>query len=376
MLSLQINPTLNFNSLIPGPYDYLPNFQRFLEFDQSNNIRPNMLQLKSVCRNRELQIFEASNYPFEDDIIENLNYITSLISINKHIIFSSSLKYYRNYSRRNILYFPYHFFEGIFSWNRLLALQSINNNDRTYFLSSGDNDPRIYKIYNYINLIQKNYNNQILLNCYRIKDEETYRNQYKLLSDEWMDSNLTALWENYKENLPIDSKEIDVGDPTYQNSYINLVTEKYIDTDLMYLTKETFKPIASGQMFLIMGPVGIISYLKSMGFDTFDDIIDHDRYQFNTNWKKRINIIYEILDELSELDWNNIYKETRLRRLANARHFWSGLAVKTDMEHVAKRMSEIHGVEYKYDYNYILNLHNPRDSIYAELPMIDHLFRN
>ena len=129
-------------------------------------------------------------------------------------------------------------------------------------------------------------------------------------------------------------------------------------------------------MFLVFGPTGVLSYLEDIGFDTYNDIIDHDRYQHITDWKARVEAIHRLLDDLHLLDWNNIYKITRNRRLANARHFWSGLAVKRPMEYIAKRMTQIRGLEYKYDYNYILQQHNLRDSIYAGLPMINHLFRN
>ena len=73
----------------------------------------------------------------------------------------------------------------------------------------------------------------------------------------------------------------------FDNSYLNLVLETHLDADQSggtFLTEKTFKPIKNSQLFVIIGPAGSIKQLKSMGYKTFDHIINHkyDAIQDNT----------------------------------------------------------------------------------------------
>lgn len=65
----------------------------------------------------------------------------------------------------------------------------------------------------------------------------------------------------------------------FNDCLINLVTETYYFNDFnflsnKFLTEKTFKSILSKQIFIIIGPKGILKELKNMGFGTFGDYID------------------------------------------------------------------------------------------------------
>lgn len=61
----------------------------------------------------------------------------------------------------------------------------------------------------------------------------------------------------------------------FLQSSLNIVTETYaVNRDVTFLTEKTFKPILYMQPFVVIGTVGILEYLKSLGFETFGCWID------------------------------------------------------------------------------------------------------
>lgn len=358
--------------LIPGYYHYWLDTTKFINTDHTS---VNRNFFANTVNNRvDFTIFDVSDEPWGEALTEQVYDLCQQHGYKKFLIFSHSLKYDYNPAFNNIIYFPHNYFDCIFGWDRESALKNVEVYNRSYFVSCLNRQPRISRIYNYLGLSEKPYYSNSLITIYNLENSTTYRDQWL---NEWLDENMWSKWNSILPSLPtVCPNDLDIDHPAYHDAYINLITETFTQPNTLFLTEKVWKPIACGQMFMVIGSTGILSYLKSIGFDTYDDIIDHNRYQHISDWKARIDAIHELLDELYKLDWAEIYAQTRNRRISNARHFWSGLAVKSTMERVATRMSEIDSKEYRYNYNTILNLHNLRDSIYAGLPMINHLFRN
>ena len=108
-----------------------------------------------------------------------------------------------------------------------------------------------------------------------------------------------------------------IDNPGYQESMLNIITETYHDT--LYLSEKTFKPIRAQQLFLMCGPANSIKHLRDLGFDVFDDIIDHTYYDSESDWEKRIIKMHELLVEIY-YDIPTMYKETKRRRNNNRKH--------------------------------------------------------
>lgn len=94
-------------------------------------------------------------------------------------------------------------------------------------------------------------------------------------------------------------------------SLISLVTEtNYISGTPLFLTEKTFKPIGLKHPFIIAGRTGTLKFLKTLGYQTFSDIINEE-YDLEQNDEKRLLlIINEIkrlcnLTELELLDFKN-----------------------------------------------------------------------
>jgi len=62
---------------------------------------------------------------------------------------------------------------------------------------------------------------------------------------------------------------------TWQNSYLNIVTETTFNNDDFFISEKTWKPVIGLRPFFVYGQPKLRQYLKDQGFDTFEDIIDY-----------------------------------------------------------------------------------------------------
>ena len=83
------------------------------------------------------------------------------------------------------------------------------------------------------------------------------------------------------------------------DSLLYLVTETVATGRRHHITEKTFKPIAMGMPFMIVGTQGSLKYLRSYGFRTFDSIWD-ESYD-DADDKDRIAMIADTLRSLDNL---------------------------------------------------------------------------
>lgn len=62
----------------------------------------------------------------------------------------------------------------------------------------------------------------------------------------------------------------------YQHIACDIVVETVFDYPYAYISEKTLRPISCKRMFIVVGPAGILSHLRSKGFQTFDDFVDED----------------------------------------------------------------------------------------------------
>ena len=84
-------------------------------------------------------------------------------------------------------------------------------------------------------------------------------------------------------------------------SLLYLVTETVATGRRHHLTEKTFKPIAMGMPFIIVGTQGSLRYLRSYGFKTFGDLWD-ESYDDEPDDSKRIEKIAQVLKLLDGLE--------------------------------------------------------------------------
>jgi hypothetical protein len=124
--------------------------------------------------------------------------------------------------------------------------------------------------------------------------------------------------------------------PTYQTCYIDYLPESR--TENTFISEKTWKPIFSGQLFLILGSVGIVDYLRSIGVDVFDDVIDHS-YDQEPDLGKKIAMLMIAIGNLLAQDLNHVWTTTLNRRQKNLDLVYSPAFQQQMFADIASRVS-------------------------------------
>ena len=109
--------------------------------------------------------------------------------------------------------------------------------------------------------------------------------------------------------------------PGWLDSCLNIVTEPVIE-DVGFISEKIFKPLRAEQLFIIQGCPGTVDYLRNIGFDTFDDYINHNLYDHELDWIKRIDLSLQVLDDIYQ-DIPKIFDATKKRRENNRKYLQS-----------------------------------------------------
>jgi hypothetical protein len=203
---------------------------------------------------------------------------------------------------------------------KMLSDQGIGSDVRQYQIGCLNAKARPHRIYNYIKLRNKSYFKDC---CMSFSNREIVRN-----NDVTLDAQTLVQWEMIKGSLSAHVFEATYTGPTinipaFTDAYINLIAETHVISEF-FVTEKTWKAIAAGQLFLIIGSPGTVAYLRDQGVDTFDDLIDHKYYDNEPDWRLRIDRVHELLDLLVTQDLSALYRQTRARRLANQQKFFNG----------------------------------------------------
>jgi len=109
------------------------------------------------------------------------------------------------------------------------------------------------------------------------------------------------------------------------DSLLYLVTETVATGRRHHITEKTFKPIALGMPFVIVGTQGSLEYLRSYGFRTFEGIWDESYDQAEDSVRiERIASLLRSLDELSVTAKQDLFAQAREVIEHNWNHFYGG----------------------------------------------------
>ena len=106
-------------------------------------------------------------------------------------------------------------------------------------------------------------------------------------------------------------------------SLLYLVTETVATGRRHHLTEKTFKPIALGMPFVIVGTQGSLQYLRSYGFKTFGHLWD-ESYDDEPDDSQRIEKIAQVLKQLEHSDRQSIFESAHEIIQHNWNHFYNG----------------------------------------------------
>jgi hypothetical protein len=223
----------------------------------------------------------------------------------------------RHHVYPKMLYFPYWYHdskEWIINKNNVVG-------SRTFDLGCLNGRPRPHRIANYYHLMKKSYKDQMSISFYNT-DIDSWRADDVTLLDEELN-----YWNSIKNSLPLRSEsqlsQVLTDLPQLTDSYLHLVTETTVIPGV-FITEKTWKPVAAGVPFLVFGNPGTISFLKTLGVDTYDDVIDHAYYDNESDWRIRLTKIHTVLNNLIEHGAEKIYQQLFVRAQNNQTKFCNG----------------------------------------------------
>ena len=95
----------------------------------------------------------------------------------------------------------------------------------------------------------------------------------------------------------------------YAASWFSIVCETEYD-NTSFFTEKTFKPLFSQRVFVCFAPPGHLALLKTLGFQTFDGIIDEE-YDNQIDNNQRANMAWQQVKLLAASDPRAIYQQAK-----------------------------------------------------------------
>jgi hypothetical protein len=216
-----------------------------------------------------------------------------------------------------MFYYPYWYYHSKnykgWSVNRNRTIKA-----RKFYLGCLNAHPRPHRIANYYHLMKKSYKNQMSISFHKC-DIDSWRHDDVTLLDEELN-----YWNTVRNSLPSIEKIFPAIDlPQLSDSYLHLVTETTVIPGV-FITEKTWKPVIVGVPFLMFGNPGTMSFLKTLGVDTYDDVIDHAYYDNVSDWRERLAKIHTVLDNLIDYGVEKIYQQLFKRTQKNQDKFFNG----------------------------------------------------
>lgn len=116
-------------------------------------------------------------------------------------------------------------------------------------------------------------------------------------------------------------KEYDIINPLFRTCAVNIIAESSCQSDpgvwrSIFVTEKTFKAFGMLQIPIWWAVPGLVACVRRMGFDVFDDVVDHS-YDLETKEDQRLNMLLDQIAKLDTMDLGNLRNNLRDRLLAN-----------------------------------------------------------
>ena len=176
-----------------------------------------------------------------------------------------------------------------------------------------------HRKFTYLELASKSYFNEIVFSFGNRDPFDDCISEFNLTESEEQQYSQLSPNVTFSDNGPLD---ISINHPAFTETYINLITETNCRSSTPMLSEKTFKPIVAGQLFVFIGSPKGIEFLRDIGIDVFDDIVDHS-YDNIIDSRHRIQTALAEVDRLMTLDLKSIYSTIKPRLQRNSEFFLS-----------------------------------------------------
>lgn len=262
----------------------------------------------------KLLVFDKSDGPVDNEL-EYIDWINSLNLNRPYVLVTSNYHYHAN-KHPVIVHYPRYFFTLL--QDPHLKRPRISDL-RPHRISCLNQNPWIHKIVNFVSMQKQPWFDDVQKSFGCVYPE--LPTQYDYLTSDVMQL-ITAEQADYlrsiypmKLSMPDDMSTFESNAcPTYDNCYIDYAPESRHDH--VFISEKTWKPIFSGQFFFILGPCGIIDYLRCIGVDVFDDLIDHG-YDSEPDLVTKIAMLMASITKFLSNDLDRLWIATCHRRRKN-----------------------------------------------------------
>jgi len=267
--------------------------------------------IKSIADRFSCVVFDHCTNPYDPT-----NKVSSLAELGiPFYILTGSFNYFNaSTSDPRIKFFPF--------WAIWVSQQQyqFSHAPKLYRFSSLNGTPWEHRKLTYINLVDRAYFDSMIFTFGNRPVYEKIPNQNDLSPEQ--EQRFAQLPQTVTFIASDATRGVDVttDHPAYQETYVNLVTETTVSSSMPMLSEKTFKPIASGQLFILIASPGAVQFLRDTGIDTFDDIIDHS-YDQISDIGQRIQQAMVQLDHLDQLDLAATYNQIKPRLIRNSEYF-------------------------------------------------------
>jgi hypothetical protein len=245
-------------------------------------------------------------------------------STSKHYILSGLYKYYKNsHQDPRVKFFPFWTLWMSQPYGPVASISNhvFSNKPKKYKVSCLNGTQWNHRILTYLALKKRAYFNDIVFTFGHRPPCQDIVNKITLTQFEQAEF---AKLDHTVEFISADDQGIDLSvvHPAFQESYVNLVTETTVNPNTPMLSEKTFKPIIAGQLFVLIASPGAVQFLRDIGIDVFDDIIDHS-YDQIVDFRVRLSQALTQIDQLVQLDLESIYTKIKPRLIKNSEYFLS-----------------------------------------------------
>lgn len=194
-----------------------------------------------------------------------------------------------------------HYFEP---WNKYNGdIVTFKPHEKKYLFLSYNRMFRYHRVRFVIDLIENNLIERGLISLNRIEHDLPYettdeiKNFFKNVAPLTIDS-LPELKYNLAINITFED---------YEKTFISVVTETMVDNGTLFFSEKIWKPIMVGHPFMVYGNQGSLSYLKKLGFKTYDKWID-ESYDDEPDRDKRCEKIVKELKKFGSMTLDELVR--------------------------------------------------------------------
>jgi len=158
---------------------------------------------------------------------------------------------------------------------------------------------KAHRAFNLIELNKQHWKNEAYITMSNFSyHNKPHRTMPELTAEELSEfNNITAsLPENLDRVDPKDFGILGVNSYPWVNCYLSIVTETH--SDIKFITEKTTKALLAEEFFTVISGPGLLDDLRFLGFDVFDDMIDHSYYENIVDYRDKIKRMYTMLNPI------------------------------------------------------------------------------